>query len=414
MRKLIVFVLSIMMISACVTVNKLGVSNLSYLYQGESNFADVRFVPFHTSEAVSRVYFKLELSGLLYEEPEPDADYQARFKISYQLYQGFTTHTLIDSGSVVYNDALFFGASMPFSSSFDVKTVYPGEFVLNLALTDLNADNTYTTYLELSKQSGYSRQNFLILNEFGGVIFDEFPAVSNDFRLRYNDSLSTNLSVRYYNRDFPIAVPPNIIDKRISFDYEADSMFDVKLVNGQTPVLHLKEKGFYHFQIDTSVREGVTMFKFLKGFPEVITPGQMLEPLQYLTSRKEFDDLRSNENPKTAVEEFWLNNAGHVERARKMIQRYYLRVQDANRYFTSYLDGWKTDRGIIYIIYGKPNVVYKNDNLERWIYGEEGNIMSITFDFLKVENPFTNNDYLLTKSPTYKESWYMAVNNWRR
>lgn len=165
MRKLFVFFLGIVMISACVSINKLGVTNLSYLYQGESNFADVRFVPFHTSESVSRVYFKLELAGLLYEEDEPNAGYQANFMITYQLYQGFTTHTLIDSGSFVYNDALYFGISMPFSSSFELKTAYPGEFVLNLALTDLNADNTYFTYLELSKQSGYSRQNFLMLNE---------------------------------------------------------------------------------------------------------------------------------------------------------------------------------------------------------------------------------------------------------
>ncbi|MCK5840008.1 MAG: hypothetical protein KAG99_09165, partial [Bacteroidales bacterium] len=258
MRKLFVFFLGIVIISACVSINKLGVTNLSYLYKGESNFADVRFIPFHTSESVSRVYFKLELPGLLYEEDEPNAGYQANFMITYQLYQGFTTHTLIDSGSFVYNDALYFGISMPFSSSFELKTAYPGEFVLTLALTDLNADNTYSTYLELSKQSGYSRQNFLILNEFSGVIFDEFPGVNDDFRLMYKDSLSTNLFVRYYNRDFPIAVPPFIIDKRTSFVYEADSMFDVKLVNGQTSVLYLKDEGFYHFQIDTSVREGVT------------------------------------------------------------------------------------------------------------------------------------------------------------
>jgi hypothetical protein len=97
-----------------------------------------------------------------------------------------------------------------------------------------------------------------------------------------------------------------------------------------------------------------------------------------------------------------------------MIKLYYNRVMDANRFFTSYLEGWKTDRGIIYIIYGPPNVVYKGRNVEGWVYGEDKNMLSINFTFRKLDNPFTDNDYSLTRSPAYKDGWYIAVDNWRR
>jgi hypothetical protein len=89
-------------------------------------------------------------------------------------------------------------------------------------------------------------------------------------------------------------------------------------------------------------------------------------------------------------------------------------VVDVNFLFSSYQEGWKTDRGLIYIIYGPPSEVYRRDDEEEWIYGERGNPMSIRFYFMKVENPFTNNDFSLQRSPIYKTSWYVAVENWRR
>ncbi|MCE9540005.1 MAG: GWxTD domain-containing protein, partial [Bacteroidetes bacterium] len=90
------------------------------------------------------------------------------------------------------------------------------------------------------------------------------------------------------------------------------------------------------------------------------------------------------------------------------------RVQDANLYFTSYLEGWKTDRGMIYLIYGSPNVTYKTANSETWIYGEENNINSLSYTFSKTNNPFTNNDFTLDRSVVYKQSWYTAVDIWRQ
>lgn len=140
----------------------------------------------------------------------------------------------------------------------------------------------------------------------------------------------------------------------------------------------------------------------------------MLHPIRYLTTKNEYNDLEAMNNDKEAVDKFWIENAGNADRAKQMIKLYYNRVMDANRFFTSYLEGWKTDRGVIYIIYGQPNIVYKGRNAEYWVYGEDKNMLSIHFDFNKVENPFTDNDYSLTRSPVYKDGWYIAVDNWRR
>lgn len=69
-------------------------------------------------------------------------------------------------------------------------------------------------------------------------------------------------------------------------------------------------------------------------------------------------------------------------------ERYYRRVRYANKEFTQYKDGWKTDRGMIYILFGAPNQVFYSDfvsddiNSQQWVYFNN----AITFTFLDDHN----------------------------
>ncbi|MDZ7846208.1 MAG: GWxTD domain-containing protein [Owenweeksia sp.] len=95
--------------------------------------------------------------------------------------------------------------------------------------------------------------------------------------------------------------------------------------------------------------------------------------------------------------------------ARSFLQR----VQEANILFSSYLEGWKSDRGIIYVIYGPPSRVYRSTSGESWVYGDESSALSYHFNFLRVGNPFTDNDYSLERSSTYRYGWGQAIESWR-
>ena len=401
-------------ISGCVTVNKMGTHNLSYLYEEKTNFCDLKFTTYHISKSKTRVYYDVKLSGFLYERGSADNNFQSQFKISYELYDSFKSATLIDSGSFYFLDSLYFGLDRYFSGEFDVKTVYPGEFVLTVSVDDLSRPMNYATFKELNNTSEYSRENFIMLSDLDEVKYEHYINDDEYFRIRTNNKEFSKFFVRYYQRDFPIALPPFQDDERTVFRYRADSVFEVDITTGYTDLIKLNDPGFYHFQVDSTSRDGITVFRYDNDFPRITRSEQMLEPLKYLTTKKEYDEIKSKPDPKDAVDDFWIRNSGNKVRARVMIQKYYTRIQDANIYFTSYLEGWKTDRGIIYIVYGTPSIVYRDTNYEQWIYGEEGNMMSITFNFIKVNNPFTDNDFLLDKSPAYKESWYLSVNNWRR
>jgi GWxTD domain-containing protein len=140
----------------------------------------------------------------------------------------------------------------------------------------------------------------------------------------------------------------------------------------------------------------------------------MVMPLRYITSKAEFKALFESEDKKKAVDDFWIKISGNKERAKNMIKLYYNRVQSANQYFVSDKEGWMTDRGMIYIVFGAPDIVYRDGTMETWKYGLQQASKSITFNFYRIENPFTNNDYWIDRSTNYTGPWNNAIEIWRR
>ncbi|MCW3075991.1 MAG: hypothetical protein JWO32_600, partial [Bacteroidetes bacterium] len=80
----------------------------------------------------------------------------------------------------------------------------------------------------------------------------------------------------------------------------------------------------------------------------------------------------------------------------------------------SYTQGWKTDRGMIFVIFGPPTNTYINSKGEYWIYGAETNPNALRFVFNKTKNPFSDNDLILERSQFFKDPWYTAVDYWRQ
>jgi hypothetical protein len=77
------------------------------------------------------------------------------------------------------------------------------------------------------------------------------------------------------------------------------------------------------------------------------------------------------------------------------------------------VEGWRTDRGLVHIIFGPPSTVRRTAQGETWVYGEENNMMSLTFQFVRRESPFTDNDLQLDRDPVFKGAWYRNVEAWR-
>ena len=80
----------------------------------------------------------------------------------------------------------------------------------------------------------------------------------------------------------------------------------------------------------------------------VITPAE----------RAAFLALKTNEERENFIKWFWdRRDPDHDTEENEFREQYYERIAYANEHFASGVPGWKTDRGRIYITWGKPDSV---------------------------------------------------------
>jgi GWxTD domain-containing protein len=134
-----------------------------------------------------------------------------------------------------------------------------------------------------------------------------------------------------------------------------------------------------------------------------------IAPLTYLL------DKDSGKNEIVSVNDwtqFWSRASGNdPKKAGRLMKEFNRRVKYANDNFGSYKSGWQTDRGMMYIVMGKPDRIQNDIRGEIWIYGfAEVNSKQFTFE----KSPFGINkeDYVLSRELFYREIWQSALLKW--
>lgn len=395
--------------SGCYT-ERISNQNLSYLYDKDASFLHPEFNVLHKNDSVTELHFRINSNELLYLQHPESRFYSAFFRIRYEVYTQLESKLLIDSSVVVFADSNLVMEGKTISGVLTMKPSSISKTLLKVDLVDLRRNSRVLRYFEIDRSNPSSRQFFTLK-----LASSEYPLGRNYIRENETVSLShisgaSKAKVRYYNREFPLPKPPFSVENPKAFDYAADSTFEINL----NQPLQFPKEGFYHIQLADSTKNGFTLFRFRESFPEVKTVDDLIAPLRFLNSNSEYKSITEADFKKPAVDRFWLKLAGNPDRAKLLIQKFYSRVEDSNEFFTSYVEGWKSDRGLIYLIFGPPNIIYKNTTSEHWIYGEEDNAASLGLTFYKIENPFSDNDFRLDRSPIYKSSWYSAVDMWRQ
>lgn len=149
-------------------------------------------------------------------------------------------------------------------------------------------------------------------------------------------------------------------------------------------------------------------------FPQLTTADELIAPLIYLTTSQERQKLFDAPDPKKAVDQFWLTVAANSQPiARQLIRTYYGRVAEASQLFSAHKAGWLTDRGLLYLVLGPPESVYREAGVERWVYRADVE-RSGTFIFRAKPSTFAPDNYELVRRPEYEQLWYAAVEQWRK
>jgi GWxTD domain-containing protein len=173
-------------------------------------------------------------------------------------------------------------------------------------------------------------------------------------------------------------------------------------------------EAFYFIQADTLTLKGKGIRAEDKYFPKTRTIPAFAGPIRYLSTNEEWTELERENFSKQALDRFWLRMTQSEDRARKIIRSYYRRVTQANRLFTTFKEGWKTDMGMIYVLYGPPDVVTQRPDGEQWQYRSRGDIPEINFTFVRAVNPFDPKYYQLVRDRDYARTHFQTVSRWRR
>lgn len=211
--------------------------------------------------------------------------------------------------------------------------------------------------------------------------------------------------VSYYDDDFPAAAPAfSEAQARVSPVIRADSVYRV----GGDGTLNFPRKGLYLLQKDTMTVEGFAI-RAEDDYPQFTRIANLADPLIYISTRQEYERLSSSKGNKKVFDRVVLSITSDTDRARNLMRMYFKRVELANRYFTSYKEGWKTDRGMIYMIFGKPDEVFRFNDREVWNYS----ILKMRFNFARSSSLFDPDNYVLLRERKYESTWYEVIDLWR-
>lgn len=218
---------------------------------------------------------------------------------------------------------------------------------------------------------------------------------------------SSSLFVSFYKSDFPAASPPfadpeNKPDRFMFYD----SSFRIDPGTKFTP----QKPGLYLFQRDTNAAEGFAFRCVNEIYPKFSKISDLIGPMIFITTQDEYTALLNTQGEKAKFDKVILDITGDQDRAKNFIRNYFRRVELANIYFSSFKQGWKTDRGMIYLIFGVPDEVSMNDGTEIWFY----KTTKQSFTFVKSGSVYDPENYVLLRDKRFMEPWFSKVDLLRK
>lgn len=374
----------------------------------------------------------LEQEGDFTKNVRRDFSVEADFNASYQSQDVFTHHESIEVEPGDYDvtvTVLDQSSGKATSRQSTAEIPDPENPEINLTTVRLlgkaepadTVDPRYTPITTYTVSSGLDSLKFMFQVTNNDL---EDPLTIRSRLLKYEADTSVARPMNYNNYS-PSTLPYIGIEMR---DPEEIDLVTRRLDEPGSVLIEFKydllEKGTYRFEVETTDEEGEEVYKARdfsiksEHYPTVQTPRELARPLIYLMDRDDHEEMMEIEDPdslKAAIDRFWLSHIGNMNKAKSVISLYYERVEQANKQFTNFKEGWKTDLGMVYILFGPPWYVDRYLNTMVWSYSYDRSDprYNYTFERPQMRNeffPFDN--YLLQRNPGYFNIQYRQIQLW--
>jgi GWxTD domain-containing protein len=340
-------------------------------------------------------------------------DFAHRFRFFYRITTDYESSVLIYKDSVpVQSEDLTTHNNIHYLS-FDIYKPAISNSLLIVERYDRKRKIMDLIDIPLVNDSAFTENTFMVYRHSKRI-----PLIEN--YILKNDSLTIEapglrdykkINMLYFNNSFAPAVKP--------FKASENNELPKDIKDRQAQIADLSNRfnfantGLYYL-LSPDKQFGFSLLVVDNKFPRLSRPEELIGPLSYICSEEELEKMNKSLKPKFTVDSFWLSIGGSEDYSKKLIKTFYQKVEYANRSFTSHKEGWKTDRGMIYIVFGKPDAVYRHHDQEEWDY-ENVNDNSLTFSFRKRNDLYSNDDeYELVRKPVYESYWNFMVEKWRK
>jgi GWxTD domain-containing protein len=279
-------------------------------------------------------------------------------------------------------------------------------FVLEVSLTDRASGRTVRDVLEIDRRR--DDPGWYALADFNGrSVLPANAPVGVPVRPFCRLEGTRHLWVRYFGNLSAAAPPPDARrDDAWAPRMRPDSAWRIE--NGGA--LRLLYEGLYWISADSAARDGFPVLSTPADFPDITRADELALSIRYISTNDEYERLNGRMDIKPELDRFWLKAAqGDMEMARENIRLYYGRIRAANGFFGDCKPGWKTDRGIIFTVFGPPDQVEKRPGSEIWYYGPTKLRGQVSFVF----EAFFAKQWILRRDPSYRIPYAAEVYEWR-
>jgi GWxTD domain-containing protein len=367
---------------------------------------------YHFSDDSSSIYCSVNSEDLLFARKLGAKDYTAYISFKYNLFKiEGNTKAFMDSGTFYFKDII---SKQRNRSVFKINLpIQKGAYSMQVKVSDVQRKNEYAQTFSIDKTNRSNHQNFLIVHQATGLALSSNQIMKGDSLLIQSARNIALNQLHFFSFKSEIKLPP------APFSIATP---ELPSMNEATKTTIAFNNGVAHYKVDEylqmvatreSADSGFAFVAFSNKYPEIKKKDDLYPPLRYLTTKQEFENISKSRNPKEKVDLFWIECGGSKDRARSLLAAYYERVQVANKFFNSYTEGWRTDRGMIYLVFGEPTRISTTATQQTWVYGDDSNGTALKFVFTKTFSVWSDNVYILRRDPMFKTHWERMVTAWR-
>ena len=363
-----------------------------------------------------RIYMQFDIRKG--DAPISTAEFMDRFRLNYVLYADYASRERFALGNVVLDAKTVTAVGNQKMVVFDIER--PKSSPLSaLMLSEINEAGTSNKALnDLPVRFKNDRMSDRL------AVFDgagRFPKLKNYATIgdtivlkpAGNEATTAKKVFMYrYKSDFDLAASPMNMNAKNNAqkNLKVDTLVQVA---ANAPIVFARE-GLYFFSEDTTQYFGIGVLVVDKRFPKITRPEKLLRPVSYVSTGQEISELGAGNEAKKTLDRYWLNLMyGNADLAKRTIKSYYYRTEEANRLFTSFKEGWKTDKGMVFMVMGAPDRVSRVKDREVWVFNSKANYAEITFNFVRRPNQFVDDHYELVRYAEYQPIWFAMVETWR-